>query len=83
MIYEFEECFFCQAVEELRGAREHEERLKGQLAELQRKEQYHIMRLSCKEHELQEMGVSVYNVLNITVAFDFTEKCIFIYSLAI
>lgn len=45
-------------VEELRGARESEARVKGQLAELQRKEQYHIMRLSCKEHELQEMGVS-------------------------
>lgn len=38
--------------------RENEERLKGQLAEIQRKEQYHIMRLSSKEHELQDMGVS-------------------------
>lgn len=45
-------------MEELRGVRENEERLKGQLAEIQRKEQYHIMRLSSKEHELQDMGVS-------------------------
>lgn len=53
-------------VEELRGSRENEERLKGQLAELQRKEQYHIMRLSCKEHELQEMGVSEYDNSELT-----------------
>ncbi|CAL4061161.1 unnamed protein product, partial [Meganyctiphanes norvegica] len=46
-------------VEELRGVREKETRLKGQLTEAQRKEQYHIMRLASKEHELQDMGAQV------------------------
>ena len=43
--------------EELRVMRENEERLKVQLAEIQRKEQYYIMRLASKENELQELGV--------------------------
>lgn len=39
--------------------REGEERLRAQLAELQRKEHYHVMRLATKEHELQDLGAQV------------------------
>ncbi|KAF2352456.1 WTAP/Mum2 family [Trinorchestia longiramus] len=39
--------------------RDMNERLKNQLAEVQRKEAYHVMRLTAKEHELQEMAGSV------------------------
>ena len=35
------------------------ERLKTQIAELQRKETYHVMRLTAKEQEIQDMAVSV------------------------
>ncbi|XP_045127928.1 pre-mRNA-splicing regulator WTAP-like [Portunus trituberculatus] len=63
-------------VEELRGARENEERLKGQLAELQRKEQYHIMRLSCKEHELQEMGAQVQELKNMSAGVGGLKHCL-------
>lgn len=63
-------------VEELRGTRENEERLKGQLAELQRKEQYHIMRLSCKEHELQEMGAQVQELKNMSAGVGGLKHCL-------
>lgn len=63
-------------VEELRGARENEERLKGQLAELQRKEQYHIMRLSCKEHELQDMGVQVQELKSMSTGVGGLKHCL-------
>lgn len=63
-------------VEELRGARENEERLKGQLAELQRKEQYHIMRLSCKEHELQDMGVQVQELKSMSAGVGGFKHCL-------
>lgn len=63
-------------VEELRGSRENEERLKGQLAELQRKEQYHIMRLSCKEHELQEMGAQVQELKNMSAGVGGLKHCL-------
>lgn len=36
-----------------------EDRLKVQLSEFQKKEQYHIMRLATKEHEIQELGVGL------------------------
>ncbi|XP_076057851.1 pre-mRNA-splicing regulator WTAP-like isoform X1 [Oratosquilla oratoria] len=48
-----------QEVEELRRVKENEEKLRGQLAEAQRKEQYLIMRLSCKEHELQDLAAQI------------------------
>ncbi|KAA0191684.1 hypothetical protein HAZT_HAZT007177 [Hyalella azteca] len=48
--------------------REAAERLKSQLAEAQRKEAYHIMRLSTKEHELQEMAGSVASSKSYSIA---------------
>lgn len=63
-------------VEELHGVRENEERLKGQLAELQRKEQYHIMRLSSKEHELQDMGAQIQELKNMSVGVGGLRNCL-------
>ncbi|XP_066971074.1 pre-mRNA-splicing regulator WTAP-like [Macrobrachium rosenbergii] len=63
-------------VEELHGVRESEERLKGQLAELQRKEQYHIMRLSSKEHELQDMGAQIQELKNMSVGVGGLRNCL-------
>ncbi|KAK7074430.1 hypothetical protein SK128_028425 [Halocaridina rubra] len=63
-------------VEELHGARENEERLKGQLAELQRKEQYHIMRLSSKEHELQDMGAQIQELKNMSAGVGGLRNCL-------
>ncbi|XP_042205532.1 pre-mRNA-splicing regulator WTAP-like isoform X2 [Homarus americanus] len=65
-----------ERVEELRSARENEERLKGQLAELQRKEQYHIMRLSCKEHELQDMGAQVQELKTMSAGVGGLKHCL-------
>ncbi|XP_042880372.1 pre-mRNA-splicing regulator WTAP-like [Penaeus japonicus] len=63
-------------VEELRGVRENEERLKGQLAEIQRKEQYHIMRLSSKEHELQDMGAQIQELKSMSAGMSGLKHCL-------
>lgn len=63
-------------VEELRGVRERETRLKGQLAEAQRKEQYHIMRLASKEHELQDMGAQVQELKGLSSNMGGLKHCL-------
>lgn len=63
-------------VEEMRGVRERETRLKGQLAEAQRKEQYHIMRLASKEHELQDMGAQVQELKGLSSNMGGLKHCL-------
>lgn len=63
-------------VEELRGVRDKETRLKGQLTEAQRKEQYHIMRLASKEHELQDMGAQVQELKGLSSNMGGLKHCL-------
>ncbi|KAL7641557.1 UNVERIFIED_CONTAM: hypothetical protein RMT77_007430 [Armadillidium vulgare] len=55
-----------QEVNEFKQNNVNEERLKSQLSEIQRKEQYHIMRLATKEHEIQELGAQIEELKNLT-----------------